>query len=98
MEPKWQYDSRLPKFIGIALAKLQSATNYTDPRLAFLTNHMYALGVNALVPLGAPQFVLDSFLSLQVLILNRSQEAGQETFTRCSHLISTTNLPFVRIV
>lgn len=63
-----------------SLTQLQSATNYTDPRLAFLTNYTYTLGVNDLVPFGASQ----------------SQEAGQETFRRYPRLISKTNLPFVR--
>jgi hypothetical protein len=33
---------------------------------------------------------------IQALTQNRSQEAGQEAFTRYSRLISQTNLPFVR--
>ena len=43
--------------IAISLTKLQSATHYTDPRLQFLTNYTYNLGVDDLVPFGASQFV-----------------------------------------
>ena len=39
-----------------ALNKLQSATNFTDPRLDFLRNYTYTLGKNGdLVPFGAFQ-------------------------------------------
>jgi len=75
---------------------VQSATKYIDPQLAFLTNYTYAFGVDDLVPFGASQFVLDSFLTFEALTLTRSHEAGQDAFTRYSHLISQTNLPFIR--
>ncbi|KAF8165911.1 phytase [Crassisporium funariophilum] len=63
-----------------AVAKLKSATHHTDPRLDFLTNYTYTLGINDLVPFGALQ----------------SAEAGRQTFERYSRLFSKSNIPFVR--
>ncbi|KAF8187185.1 phytase [Pholiota molesta] len=64
-----------------AVTKLQSATNYSNPKLDFLRNYAYTLGKNGdLVPFGAFQ----------------SEEAGKTAYTRYSWLIFEENLPFVR--
>ena len=39
--------------ITYALSKLLSATNYTDPRVVFLKDYRYELGVDDLVAFGA---------------------------------------------
>ena len=54
------------KRIVASLTKLQSATNYTNSQLSFLTNYTYSLGADDLVPLGASQFVtLNLFSALR---------------------------------
>lgn len=65
-----------------AVTKLQSANAYLDPRLSFLKDYEYNLGIADLVPFGAFQ----------------STEAGAETFERYSALVSLDRhgLPFVR--
>ncbi|KDQ61378.1 hypothetical protein JAAARDRAFT_171559 [Jaapia argillacea MUCL 33604] len=63
-----------------AIAKMQRADEFKDPRLNFLRNHSYFLGADDLVPLGAEQ----------------SFEAGMVAFSRYSSLVSGENLPFVR--
>ncbi|KAI0832856.1 phytase [Trametes gibbosa] len=68
------------KRIKAALAKLQSAANFTDPLLSFVEDYTYSLGQDSLVALGATQ----------------SSEAGKEAFSRYSSLISGANIPFVR--
>ncbi|KAK7045116.1 acid phosphatase [Favolaschia claudopus] len=60
--------------------KLQSVQHYTDPRLDFLKTFTYSLGVADLISFGAHQ----------------SAQTGALSFTRYSHLINATNLPFVR--
>ncbi|KAF8887236.1 histidine phosphatase superfamily [Gymnopilus junonius] len=66
--------------IKAALQKLQSATDFLDPKLKFLENYTYTLGENDLVAFGAAQSV----------------DAGKEAYNRYSSLISQDNLPFVR--
>ncbi|KAH6908140.1 phytase [Coprinopsis sp. MPI-PUGE-AT-0042] len=65
-----------------AVNKLQSASEYLDPRLSFLEHYEYTLGIADLVPFGAFQ----------------SAEAGAETFERYHNLVSLEHrgLPFVR--
>ena len=41
--------------IAMALTKLLSIENYTDPRLNFLKTYEYKLGAEDLVPLGAQE-------------------------------------------
>ncbi|KAJ7686903.1 phytase, partial [Mycena rosella] len=60
--------------------KLQSVHNFTDPRLDFLKNFAYALGVVDLVPFGAHQ----------------SFEAGEDAYSRYRNLLRPENLPFLR--
>ncbi len=81
------------------MAKLKAADNYTDPLLAFVTNYTYSLGQDDLVELGATQYVpcVPPLHSGSITVpLTRSSEAGQETFTRYSSLLSAENIPFVR--
>ncbi|KAF8887235.1 phosphoglycerate mutase-like protein [Gymnopilus junonius] len=66
--------------IQAALQKLQSATEFMDPKLDFLRNFTYALGINHLIPFGAMQ----------------SDEAGRVAYNRYSFLVSRENMPFVR--
>ncbi|EIN11007.1 acid phosphatase [Punctularia strigosozonata HHB-11173 SS5] len=66
--------------IQSAISKLQSVSDFKDPRLNFLRDYVYDLGTNDLVPFGA----LQSF------------ESGQQQFKRYSALVSSRNLPFVR--
>jgi len=40
-----------------ALEKLQAATDYDDPKLDFMKNYDYDLGMNDLVKYGADQYV-----------------------------------------
>ncbi|KAG2012915.1 hypothetical protein CC2G_009864 [Coprinopsis cinerea AmutBmut pab1-1] len=65
-----------------ALSRLQSAHTYLDPRLEFLKEYEYPLGVNELVPFGAFQ----------------SAEAGAKTWERYRKLVrkGKAGLPFVR--
>ncbi|KAJ7686909.1 histidine phosphatase superfamily [Mycena rosella] len=60
--------------------KLQSVHTYTDPRLDFLKNFAYTLGVADLVPFGAHQ----------------SFEAGEDAYSRYRNLLRPENLPFLR--
>jgi hypothetical protein len=41
--------------IEAAVAKLKKATQYTDPKLNFLTGYTYDLGEDDLVPFGAAE-------------------------------------------
>ncbi|KAI0796390.1 phytase [Irpex lacteus] len=66
--------------ITTALAKLQNATNFTDPRLDFVKTFQYTLGKDDLVRFGADQ----------------SFDAGQVAFQRYQKLIKGGNIPFVR--
>ncbi|KAJ3506030.1 hypothetical protein NLJ89_g7102 [Agrocybe chaxingu] len=66
--------------IVAAVNKLLAATSYADPRMDFLRNYTYSLGVADLVPFGALQ----------------SAEAGARTYHRYSKLVSKKNIPFVR--
>jgi len=62
------------------LSKLLSVANYTDPRIAFLKDYKYELGMNGLVAFGA----------------HEAQHAGKVYYDRYSDLVSLDNLPFVR--
>ncbi|KAF9645613.1 phosphoglycerate mutase-like protein [Thelephora ganbajun] len=69
------------KAIIKALKKLQAAASYDDPKLHFLKNYTYDLGVNDLLKYGADQ----------------SYALGEETFKRYRTLVSGSgNVPFVR--
>ncbi|CAL1699910.1 unnamed protein product [Somion occarium] len=68
------------KRIVVALEKLQSVEEFTDPRLNFLKTFTYALGEDDLIAFGVAQ----------------SFDAGREAFERYSQLVSLDNLPFVR--
>ena len=46
-----------------SIEKLQSANVTDDPRLAFLKDYSYSLGVDDLVPLGALQCVFSDLLT-----------------------------------
>ncbi|TFK24698.1 phytase [Coprinopsis marcescibilis] len=63
-----------------ALEKLQSANAYLDPRLSFLKDYRYQLGLDDLVPFGAFQ----------------SAESGAKMYERYRKLVSKGNVPFVR--
>ncbi|KAF8998836.1 phytase [Cyathus striatus] len=72
------------KRILSAVGKLQSAGEFTDPRLDFLRNFTYDLGQDNLVRFGALQ----------------AQQSGTRHAARYAHLsspsLNTTNIPFIR--
>ncbi|KAK7453498.1 hypothetical protein VKT23_011775 [Stygiomarasmius scandens] len=64
-----------------AVNKLKAVQDsFIDPKMLFIRNYTYDLGTDDLVAFGAIQ----------------STESGRETFKRYGHLVSETNLPFVR--
>ncbi|KAJ7632979.1 phytase [Roridomyces roridus] len=63
-----------------AVQKLKNADAYTHPSMQFMSNFVYTLGTNDLVPFGARQ----------------SSDAGAITFKRYAHLFDANNIPFVR--
>ncbi|KAF7795764.1 hypothetical protein EIP86_006931 [Pleurotus ostreatoroseus] len=64
----------------LAVKHLRHAKEYRDSGLDFLKDYEYQLKVDVLVPYGAEQ----------------SFESGEAAYKRYSHLVSETNIPFVR--
>ncbi|KAK7471989.1 hypothetical protein VKT23_000097 [Stygiomarasmius scandens] len=64
-----------------AVNKLKSVQDsFVDPKMSFIREYTYDLGINDLVEFGAMQ----------------CSDSGAEVFKRYQHLVSKTNLPFVR--
>jgi len=83
--------------------KLKRAKKFKDPKLAFVKEYEYTLGVDDLVPFGAAQYVLFLLLFLIILMfvifylaVSRSYDAGQEHFMRYAGLVNEEMLPFIR--
>ncbi|KAH0840375.1 histidine phosphatase superfamily [Lanmaoa asiatica] len=64
-----------------SLEKLKRAKKFKDPKLAFVNQYEYALGIDDLVPFGAAQ----------------SFDAGQDHFVRYAGLVNEEMLPFIRV-
>jgi hypothetical protein len=81
-----------------ALGKLQAATSYDDPKLYFLHEYVYELGVNDLVKFGADQCVIRvPYLFDCSSLPLRSYALGEETFKRYQSLVAGGgHAPFVR--
>lgn len=91
----------MAKAIAKALPKLQAATSYDDPKLDFVKNYTYDLGMNDLVKHGAKEYVIGFEISLSNFsppsLSVRSYALGEETFRRYQNLLSETgDVPFVR--
>ena len=88
------------------MKKLKRAKKFKDPKLAFVDQYKYTLGIGDLVPFGAAQYVLGLFLFCVHLhayahfpfrlAVSRSFDAGQEHFVRYTGLVSEETLPFIR--
>jgi hypothetical protein len=93
------------KAIKKSVKKLKRAKNFKDPKLAFVDQYEYTLGIDDLVPFGAAQCVLLFLFCVHLhthahvpfrLALSRSFDAGQEHFVRYTDLVSEETLPFIR--
>lgn len=94
--------SGVAQAIAKALPKLQAATSFDDPKLDFVKNYTYDLGMNDLVKHGAKEYVIGFEISLLNFHLSlslsvRSYALGKETFRRYQNLLSESgDVPFVR--
>ncbi|KAF8549943.1 acid phosphatase [Imleria badia] len=68
------------KAIQKSVKKLKRAKKFKDPKLAFVDQYEYTLGIDDLVPFGAAQ----------------SFDAGQEHVVRYAGLVNEDMLPFIR--
>ena len=86
------------KAIQKSVKKLKRAKKFKDPKLAFVHQYEYTLGIDDLVPFGAAQCVLTPLYSVFIshLTAPRSFDAGQAHFVRYAGLVNKGMLPFMR--